>query len=328
MESRYNKALIVPYFGKFNNYFPLWLKSCEYNSDYDWFIYTDDHTEYCYPNNVHVRYMEFESLKDKINSLFEFEISLDSPYKLCDYKPVYGELFQEDLKGYDFWGYCDTDLIWGHLSDFYTDDILEKYDKISDSGHFTLYKNNEKMRTAYRALRSEDCMNYETVYTTSDNLAFDEWGNNRGINRILINNGFKIYYKPIYFSDIRINTYGLYNTRSSYDLDERRIQESGKHKIVFLFDNGSLTQYALSPQNKLLTSQEAYIHLQKRPMKIEDSLSGKTRFIIYPPNCFKNPPEIIDTDFLQGIPEEKIYWHYYKIRWNSLKSKIRKRIKL
>ena len=35
MKSKYKKALIVPYFGKFNNYFPLWLKSCEYNNDYD-----------------------------------------------------------------------------------------------------------------------------------------------------------------------------------------------------------------------------------------------------------------------------------------------------
>lgn len=40
-------AFIIPYFGKFNNYFPLFLKSCEANADLcDWLIYTDDKTEY------------------------------------------------------------------------------------------------------------------------------------------------------------------------------------------------------------------------------------------------------------------------------------------
>ena len=76
------KILIIPYFGKFNNYFELWLKSCEYNTDFDWLIFTDDKTNYQYPENVHVHYTTFENIKDRINNLFEFEISLDSPYKL------------------------------------------------------------------------------------------------------------------------------------------------------------------------------------------------------------------------------------------------------
>ena len=31
-------VLILPYFGKFNNYFPLFLKSCGYNPSYDFLI--------------------------------------------------------------------------------------------------------------------------------------------------------------------------------------------------------------------------------------------------------------------------------------------------
>lgn len=327
MESKYKKALIVPYFGKFNVYFPLWLKSCEYNKDYDWLIYTDDHTNYSYPSNVHVKYMTFDDLRKKINSLFEFEISLESPYKLCDYKPAYGEVFQEDLVKYDFWGYCDVDLIWGHLSKFYTDEILEKFDKISDAGHFTLYKNNEKMRTAYRMCRSLKCLNYRKVYTSSDNFAFDEWGKNRGINRILLNNGYKIYYKPIHFSDIKISTYGLFNTRDTYDLEDRKIKEKMKKKIVFTFNEGCLKQYALDNKNNLLINEEAYLHLQKRPMKVENGCTEKSCFMIYPPNFFKKMPKHLDIEFLMKINDNKLYWHYYKIRWENLKRKIRKWIK-
>lgn len=328
MKSKYKKALIVPYFGKFNNYFPLWLKSCEYNNDYDWLIYTDDHTDYSYPNNVHVKYITFDLLKERISSLFKFKIALESPYKLCDYRPAYGEIFYADLKGYDFWGYCDVDLIWGQLSTFFTDDILDKYDKISDAGHFTLYRNNEEMRSAYRTLRFADCFDYKSVYSCPENFAFDEWGKNKGINRILLNAGCKIYYKPIYFSDIKINTYGLLNTRDMYDLKDRRIQERKKHNILFVFDRGQLMQYALDSENNLITNEEAYVHLQKRPMQLEKDVVGNPCFILYPPNSFKKMPKRIDIEFLKTINEHKFYWHYYEIRLNNLKRKMKRWIKL
>ena len=43
---------------------------------------------------------------------------VNSPYKLCDYKPVYGLIFDEDLQDYDFWGHCDVDLIFGDIRKF------------------------------------------------------------------------------------------------------------------------------------------------------------------------------------------------------------------
>ena len=38
-------ALVIPYFGKFNNYFHLWLESAKQNSTIDFHIYTDQHLE-------------------------------------------------------------------------------------------------------------------------------------------------------------------------------------------------------------------------------------------------------------------------------------------
>ena len=34
------------------------------------------------------------------------------------------------MVGYDFWGHCDMDLIWGDIRNFITEDVLSKYDKI------------------------------------------------------------------------------------------------------------------------------------------------------------------------------------------------------
>ena len=37
-------------------------------------------------------------------------------YKLCGCKPFYGVIHKEELRGYDYWGFGDIDLIYGDLS--------------------------------------------------------------------------------------------------------------------------------------------------------------------------------------------------------------------
>ena len=49
-----NCIFIIPYFGKFNNYFQLFLNSCSTNENYNWLILTDDDGKYDYPKNVEV----------------------------------------------------------------------------------------------------------------------------------------------------------------------------------------------------------------------------------------------------------------------------------
>lgn len=79
-------CLVVPYFGKFNNYFQLFLNSCERNEEIHWLFFTDDRRRFDYPKNVKVVYCSFEEIKKVFQSKFTFKISLERPYKLCDYK--------------------------------------------------------------------------------------------------------------------------------------------------------------------------------------------------------------------------------------------------
>lgn len=74
--------LIIPYFGKFNNYFPFFLESCKNNPTINWLILTDDRNEYNFPSNVKVSYTTFKELKDRIQQLFQFQISLDRPLRV------------------------------------------------------------------------------------------------------------------------------------------------------------------------------------------------------------------------------------------------------
>lgn len=101
-----NKKLcfIIPYFGRFPNYFPLFLKSCGANPDFNWFIFTDDETSYEYPQNVERVLTTFEEIKKVFVSKFDFKIALDKPYKFCDFRHTYGYEFEDYLKGYSFFG--------------------------------------------------------------------------------------------------------------------------------------------------------------------------------------------------------------------------------
>lgn len=83
-------ALILPYFGKFNNYFPLFLKSCGYNQAYDFFIFTDSTEPYNYPQNVHVVPMTLSEFRTNASQKLGFEPCITTAYKLCDFKPAYG----------------------------------------------------------------------------------------------------------------------------------------------------------------------------------------------------------------------------------------------
>lgn len=166
-------ALIIPYFGKFKDWFQLFLISCKNNPSIDWIIFTDDRTDYNYPRNVMVNYTTFKSIKEKIQENFDFTICLDTPYKLCDYKPVYGEVFSEELKGYDFWGYCDIDLIFGNIRKFLTEELLNQYPKLFTRGHLSLYKNDSLVNSFYRNV---DNSLLHKVFTHSQPYAFDEWG--------------------------------------------------------------------------------------------------------------------------------------------------------
>jgi hypothetical protein len=113
-------AIIIPYFGKFKPSISLFLESCNRNPDVDWHIFTDCPV----PENVELK----ENIKwhaatlDYVSGLIReklgWTVSLTRPYKLCDLKPFYGLLFEEYLTGYEYWGFGDTDVIYGHLTKY------------------------------------------------------------------------------------------------------------------------------------------------------------------------------------------------------------------
>ena len=87
--------LIVCYYGKFPEWMNVWLKSCELNSNIDFMIVTDIKLGEL-PSNVTILNIGFNELKKHFSNVLGFEVSLETPYKLCDYKPVYGKAFKRN----------------------------------------------------------------------------------------------------------------------------------------------------------------------------------------------------------------------------------------
>lgn len=254
-------CIVIPYFGKMPSYFQLFLKSCEFNVDFNWLIFTDDNTEYRYPVNVKKVFMTFDECKNIIQSKFSFKIELEYPKKLCDFKCAYGYIFHEYLNEYDFWGYCDLDIIWGDLKSFITDDMLEKYDKLFSLGHLTLYKNNDNINTLFmKSINGID--RYKQVFTTKEMCCFDEWSKNN-INEIFINENIPMYLES------NVADIGAYNCSfllSIFKADSMKWCIDEVKNSIFKWDRGKIIRVWVE-NNKLIEKEYSYIHIQKRKMK-------------------------------------------------------------
>ena len=180
--------LIIPFFGKWPIWFDAHLKSIEFNSTINWLIPTDCEIPEKHPPNIEFLQMSFEEIKSMFNKRLGFKVHLNYR-KFCDLKPTYAHVFEDYISNYDFWGFCDMDIIWGDIRKFMNQDVLEKYDIISSrkqaiSGHFNIFRNTEKTKFLYRSIHD-----YENLLATSKLTRFDEKllteilkENDRGLN--------------------------------------------------------------------------------------------------------------------------------------------------
>ena len=310
-------VFICPYFGKLpENHMSLWLQSCEKNQSINWIIFTDDKTRYNYPKNVLVNYVSLNELKNSIQKKFDFPISLDNGYKLCDYKPTYGYIFSEYIKGYDFWGYCDmSDCIFGDIRHFITDKILDKFDKIGFLGHLTLYRNTVEINKRFM-LGTKSNITYRDILSSSENMAFDEL-NSYSINSIYKENGIPFYRMDDCYYDISPLTYAF--RQSIYD-------ENYEHKFlkkiptIFKWENGKLFECYVY-KNKLMEKELLYVHFQKRKMQKEFKEVENVYYII--PNKFiANNKDLYNIKQIRKISRFKFYSQFFKLKYKALKYRI------
>lgn len=278
-------ALILPYFGTLPNYFELWLLSAGANEPITFLIFSDcDFSKYKVPKNVHVIQMSFEQVKERVAKVLDFKFTLHIPYKLCDYRPLYGLLFADYLKGYDFWGHCDPDIIWGNLSHFITEDLLQKYDRLYRRGHLCIYRNTQAINEAALQKPSNSCISYKDVYTHRYSAHFDE---GELIEHLVKQAGGKAWDR-VDFADISY-------FHKQFVLVKNGVEDESVP--AFRWKNGTIVGL-VSTRADEDEKEYAYVHLQKRKMTC-------------PTKIQYNDFLVIPNEFLSFVDN----WTDYEMQW-------------
>lgn len=255
-------AVIALWFGKLPDYFYLWTRSLEKNKDYHFLLFTDQPVPVKgLPSNLKVISYSFDQLKATIGASLSIKPALDYSYKLCDFRPSFGEVFSSYLAGYQFWGYCDIDVMFGNLSHFITPEILTANHKIFNRGHFTLYRNEPWINQIYRSSKT---INAKAIFESPACYIFDEW---HGIHQIFKEFNLFQYHNEC-IADIQPN-------KARYTCSNI---ENFK-KQLFIWEDGEVKQYYI--KNETLQSRElAYIHFKKRKIHIKDTKAFSSPSVI------------------------------------------------
>ena len=309
-----NKIILINCsFGKIRDDFQMWLNSCKYNNRIDFLVVTDYdlNDKYTVPSNVQILKMDFNSLKVRIAKKLKINIKLDYYYKLCDFKVAYGLIFDDYIKLYEYWGYCDTDLIFGDIYSF-IQDKLGKYERLFFHGHFTLYKNNNLNNTIF--MSEEYGIDYKKALNDDKIYIIDE---THGTYKLYLKKNIKMY-TNFDFIDIDKNCKYRYKV-CDYLNKDFKIQS-------FLWKNRKLYHIYVD-NNKIKYKEIMYIHYSNR---VYSSIQDSNSFFITLNGFIDNRKDLDSINIKdltkmnrrQNIIREKI-----EILFNRFFSKIQRKFK-
>ena len=122
------KIMIMPYFGTL----PEWYDKYELPKGYDLLLDTNiDGFK--------------KRVKDKLGIEYTGAIGSGKPW---DYRACLGYLYEDEIKGYDFYGHTDFDCVYGDVDKWISDEFLSELDVHSNhhsyiNGCWSLYRNTE-----------------------------------------------------------------------------------------------------------------------------------------------------------------------------------------
>lgn len=190
-------CIIILYFGKWPCWFNFFMKSCAFNPSINWLFFTSSKIPENPPKNI--KFIEFtlNALNLLASTKLGFKINIKKANKIYDLRPTFGVIFEDFLGNYDFWGHSDSDIIYGNIRGFITEDMLSKYEIITSlegrtAGHFTLYRNNPKINNLYKKVE-----NYKFFLQAKKHKSFDESNFYKTVNRLKQKNELKCYFKTL-----------------------------------------------------------------------------------------------------------------------------------
>lgn len=291
--------LIIPYFGKLPKFFPYFLLTAKRNKKIDFLIYTDqnvDQLEILNAENIEFKTLSFDDLRKKVQSKFDFEISLKTPYKLCDYKVAYGFIFEEELKGYDYWGFCDTDVLLGDIYQFLEEHSFfeNDYARYGLLGHLQIFKNSQEVNYVFMSGQGLNYrLDYHNVFTSEQNFIFDEA---EGIQKLFEKLGLNQLQLTCYHDiDIRHFSFKRYNEKEA-------------QRYYYWSEKNGLESIEIKDK-KLVVEHPLYAHFQKRTIECPEFEVADSFYVI--PNQLVVGDKISMQE-IEELTNNKFYWEYVK----------------
>lgn len=184
--------LFTPWDGPLPEWYPHFQQRLKYTRQFE-------HTLVQLPD--HVKAMN--ALAQQVSG---FPCHKTTAYAQCDYRPLFGEMFADQLRGCDWWGWCDLDIVWGDL-DRLLGPFLATQDIISTCRHYVhgpmaLVRNTPRLNTLYRShpdladvLAAPDYQNFdETGYNSLEQVLGKVWNENPNFTRMVQATDLKIHY--------------------------------------------------------------------------------------------------------------------------------------
>ncbi|MDM0700694.1 hypothetical protein QTH73_09760 [Clostridium perfringens] len=266
MEQLSSKICIINcYFGELPPIFELWMESCKFNKTIDFLLVTDQNIK---PNikNLKVINMNLNTFVELVDKKLCIRSNIKKPHKICDFKPLYGIIFQDYISEYRFWGHCDLDMIFGDLRKFITEDILAINDKIYPLGHLSLYRNEYMVNN--RVFEKNSKLSFNNILNDNRTLGFDEIN---GIYNIYKENNYPMY-TEFEFADIT-HRFKRFKLSCAYkNLINYKYQ-------IFYWEEGKVYRAYLY-NNDIKKEEFSYIHFQKRNLKIINTEMNNMKYFL------------------------------------------------
>jgi hypothetical protein len=281
-------ALVTTYFGPFKSDFVFWCRSAQANPDFDFLIFTD-HREQGLAmaegaSNIRFFDLDSKAFLTRAEKALGFPCVLPNPYKLCDYKPAYGLIYAAELQGYDYWGDCDLDVIFGCLRHFLPSEIFGSYDRYFTQGHFCLYANREEVNRRFLMPLASDLVTFQKLFRKPQKKVLSaqdcyaspaEWGFDEiFMNPLWASHHFSQYDHPNDYLDVN---------EFHYRFKARDDARFGSATLYFSWDQGLLRCHIAKKGG--FSTEIMYAHFQKK--RLEGSTPAQ--------HCLIVPNMVLDT---------------------------------
>lgn len=303
-------VIIFPYFGTLPVQFKIWRASALKNPSIDFMFFTD--AEVKPAPNIIVHKMQFCAFRQIVQKAFDFQITLNRPYKLCEYKQAYGYILQDYIKDYDFWGFGDLDLVYGDLRYFFTENVLS-HKFLLGWGHLTLLHNDED--TNYFFMKQLDgYQNYKDAFTTSKITYFDEFGYN----------GCSDKWRDCRPDDCWLEWPfdNVSKPKQSYHFNSLT---RGWERVIFEHKDNKLYMLRFN-KGKLEKKESLYAHFQHRGF-MKDHVTDYSHFLVTPRAIIDFPKHLVNLRLRFLCRDHSLITKYYqwkdRIIWKLGMSKIK-----